>query len=530
MKSGRKLLSIMAWGVLVAVYVLMVGIFAAYGSHNLNADDSSEMVYAAQMNEEGSLHTENWLYSTELRVVSPVQLYQLGLKIFPDNWSAARAFAQALSMLGIAACVLLFARILGLGMHAPLLATAFLLPFSFDYMYIMLFGCHYAVHLMISLIVLCLVMRFGGRTVRHAGASLALLVFLGLWSGLSGLRMLTMLVAPLCAASVILALLACRNHACAAEAAQDPAVRMAGAALLNTLAAAVGYVLNVKVFGPHFSYPTYSDLQMGRLNVLDFANQLNGIIRTFGYRDQVPLFSIRGIGCWVALLIVLMLFTALARMFIRRREISAQHSLLAMTATVAIVLGMMLNVFLGQILVRYFIVGTLLLVTVLFVAMKTEPCRNKLLHMAAPWFVIGCLAFVSVPTLLYDWNLGRVNYEMAADWLVEHGYTQGYATFWNANTIVEASDGRIEMWVLADSKRAGGQETWTDMKMQYMLQNKSHLTQDPEGKVFLLVDEEEYAMGSPLLNEDHLVDMIAWSYYVYEYDSVQQMRALLKAE
>jgi len=514
---------------LIAVYVLMVGIFAVYSSHNLNADDSSEMVLAAQMNEEGSLHTKNWLYSTELRVVSPVQLYQLGLKLFPENWSAARAFAQAVSLLGIAMSVLYFARALGLGNRAPLLAAVFLMPFSFEYLYIMLMGCHYAVHLMISLVVLGLVLRVGDQHAGHMLRRLILLAVLGFWSGLSGLRMLTMLIAPLCAACVILALLALRKHACAAEAAKDPAVRMAGAGLLSTLTAAVGYVINVKVFGPNFSYLTYDDLNMGRMNVSDFANQFNGIIRTFGYRDNVPLFSIRGIGCWVALLLVMLLLLALARMFIRRREISAQHSLLALTAAVAIVLGMMLNVFLAQYLVRYFIVGTMLLVVVLFVAMETEPCRNALLRTAAPLFVICCFAYLSGCTMLYNWKLGNVNYEMAADWLVERGYNQGYATFWNANTITEASDGKIEMWVLADSKKAEHQTDWVDMQMQMSLQNKRHLTEDPIGKVFLLVDEEEYDTGSPLLKEEHLVDMIAWSYYIYEYDSVEEMRALLAA-
>ena len=49
----------------------------------------------------------------------------------------------------------------------------------------------------------------------------------------------------------------------------------------------------------------------------------------------------------------------------------------------------------------------------------------------------------------------------------------------------------------------------------------------PEGKVFLLVDELERESDSPLFDEAHLVDFVAWSYYVYEYDSVDEMRALI---
>ena len=46
---------------------------------------------------------------------------------------------------------------------------------------------------------------------------------------------------------------------------------------------------------------------------------------------------------------------------------------------------------------------------------------------------------------------------------------------------------------------------------------------------FLLVDDIESAVDCPLLDEAHLADenLIAWSYYVYVYDSVDEMRALL---
>ena len=167
MKSENKLMKvsirtvkhIIPWMVLLAVFVLMVGMFAMYGSHNLNADDSSEMVLAAQLNKAGKFLSENWLYSTELRVISPVPLYQAGLMMFPDNWHAARTFAQAIIMLGVAASALYFASVLGFGCHAPLLAAILLMPFSFEYLYIVNLGGYYAVHLMLSLVILGLVLR-----------------------------------------------------------------------------------------------------------------------------------------------------------------------------------------------------------------------------------------------------------------------------------------------------------------------------------------------------------------------------------
>ena len=113
MKRPKTMMRLLPWLLLAAAFALSVGYYALYGAHNLNADDSSEMVLAAQLNEEGTFLSENWLYSTELRVVSPVPLYQLGLRLF-DSWHAARTFAIAVVLLCIIASSLFMMRQLGL--------------------------------------------------------------------------------------------------------------------------------------------------------------------------------------------------------------------------------------------------------------------------------------------------------------------------------------------------------------------------------------------------------------------------------
>ena len=138
--------------------------------------------------------------------------------------------------------------------------------------------------------------------------------------------------------------------------------------------------------------------------------------------------------------------------------------------------------------------------------------------------VVCCFAYQAQCVLRYDYTQGRVNYEMATDWLLERGYTQGYATFWNANTLTEASDGQIEMWVLEDGRRG----LWMNMELHDILQSREHYTRDPEGKVFLLVDENEAKTDAPLLDEAHIIGRnVAWSYTIYGYESVEEMRALV---
>ena len=94
------------WPLLVFALCLAVsvGVYWVYGEHNLDSDISSEFLLAQLLNEEGKLVTDSWFYSTELRIVSPVPVYQLALRLFSD-WHVARTFSIAFSC-AVCACVI----------------------------------------------------------------------------------------------------------------------------------------------------------------------------------------------------------------------------------------------------------------------------------------------------------------------------------------------------------------------------------------------------------------------------------------
>ena len=105
----EKCLKSIPWLALACAFLLSVTFFACFGSHNLDADMSSELVLAQLQNEEKTLMSDQWRYSTELRLVSAVPLYQLGLFLF-ESWHAARTFAVAVLMLGVVASFLFMAK------------------------------------------------------------------------------------------------------------------------------------------------------------------------------------------------------------------------------------------------------------------------------------------------------------------------------------------------------------------------------------------------------------------------------------
>ncbi len=513
--------------VMLAAYLVSVVFWGLYGSHNINADDASEMILATLLNEEGVFLSPNWLYSTELRVISPVPLYQLGLKLFA-SWHAARTFAVAIVMAGVMASALFMMRSLRLERSAPWFAAALMIPFSGTYAYIIMFSCYYAVHLMLSFVMLGLIARYGRAGLKGGKASIGLLAALGLFSGLGGIRMLTMFVAPVAAATLVMAVVAAKDVERMRDAAHMPAARMCGASMFALLLAGAGYVINEKVIAQRYIYAVYNDQQIGPFAFSDVWDQFDRLVRDLGYRRGELFFSIGGINSLLALMVGALMLLAVVRLLARWGTLKAEHRLLLLTGMAAVALGMLLNVLLHMEITRYFIVGTLLLIALVFAEIETELGKNAALRACAACLLVGCFAFMGQYMLRYQYKQGDVNYEMAADWLIENGYTQGYATFWNANTLTEASDGQIEMWVIEDSRK----KEWVNLSLHKTLQRKAHMEQAPQGKVFLLITEDEYksvkGRNLPLFDRAYLAqeDMVAWTYYVYAYDSAEQMHAL----
>lgn len=518
----RKMLKALPWAIMAAAYLFSVAFWGMYGSHNLNSDDSAEMILAAQLNEEGGFLSENWYYSTELRLCSPVPLYQLGLKVFPNDWHAARTLASSIVILGVLLSLLYALRGLGLRKSAPWVGAIFALPFSGAYSWLVLYQCYYCMHLILSLLMLGIIARCGEAVGKRRLCLCAGLLVLALLSGLNGVRMMTMFIAPVFAAVVLMSALACKEHRTFREAAREPAMRMLGPVTAATIAAGAGYVINMTVLSAKYHYYNYGMESLNAFSLTDFLHQVDGLVEMFGYQVGAPFFSLRGISSFVAFGIVILLFLAMIRMFTRWGALSEPLRLLVMTTAMAVALGMTLNVLLGQTIARYFLVGILMMMVVLAAAVETEPCKNEALRALAGGAVLCCFLFQTGCGLLYGYRQGEVNYEMAADWLLERGYTQGYATYWNAFPLTEASDGRITMWSLDTNG-------WEKLALFPTNQSVNRFTSEPQGQVFLLVDEVQNAEDSPLLDRAHLADenMIGWSYYVYVYDSVDEMRALL---
>ena len=168
----------------------------------------------------------------------------------------------------------------------------------------------------------------------------------------------------------------------------------------------------------------------------------------------------------------------------RRKELSFEHGAVLAVFLACLLVDGMAFAFMNEMIGingSYWLPVVPLALAVLGVEGETFPLRRGLprrglaLGFAAAFLGVSVsttLRFVEVPPR------GEPHLETICDWLVENGYTQGYATFWFANVMTELSNGTLEVWDVADLSR---------MDLHGWLQSTSHVT-PPEEEVFLIAD------------------------------------------
>ena len=90
-------------------------------------------------------------------------------------------------------------------------------------------------------------------------------------------------------------------------------------------------------------------------------------------------------------------------------------------------------------------------IAVMAVELKTEDFPPARRAAAAGCGAGSCFTVCAVNTVRQEIEnpyLAHKGLDAAADWLVDNGYTEGYATFWNGNAMTELTNGKLDVWTL----------------------------------------------------------------------------------
>ena len=512
------------WAVLALCYLLTVGAMGLWGARSIDSDMASEMMLARLLNEEGGLLSENWYYSTELRVVSPVPVYQLALRIFPHDWTAARTLSIAVLLALVAASFIYMGRGAGLRDSAVYAAGLILLPVSGYHRYIFSHGAFYTVYVIFSCLMIGLTLRMD-RAKRRPGRA-ALLIALGVVSGLSGVRMPMICGVPLLMACAAQQWLALRRAGTLREAALSREGMMFLGACLCMGGMLTGYLINSRVLERLYAFTSYDGQMLEQVNLSMLAGCVEHVLAFFGLNTGVPLLSAGALVDMLMLGVNVLMVLALCRLIVRREQLTAQERILVGFALLAVALGMFFVGATGreqvEYQVGYYMTGVLTLILLLMMALERMPCRMRGVRTAAMLAVCGVFVLESASFVRSHLIREQTEHEEAAAWLADHGYDTGFATFCYGNVLTEVSDGALEMYVY---------HTWDSPELFAWLQRRDHLTALPQGPVFAYVNGVEYyTMDIPCAQEDHLAYVSdKYGTRIYVYDSAQEVVELQRA-
>lgn len=507
---------------LAACLFMLVWYWRSWSTNQLDADMASEQVLAHQLAEEGGILSPDWYYSTELRVVN-TQLVMAPLFRLFSNWHTVRVIGSAVLVgIGLAA-YLFFARQMRLPRFGLVGAGILCLPFCALYRQYVLQGLYYIPHLAFSFASLGCVLaawRDAGRR-RLWGAAYLLLSLL---AALGGPRQLFVLQGPLTLAVLALGWmdtphgqpLAARLRALAA----GPWGGRLALCLAGDAAGAAGYAVNAVWLARRYTFQGQDYIAFDALSLDRLQSLANALLAAFGW-EQGSFFSLTTLFDLAAVAWFAGSVVGAVRLA-RRAETPLPARLLGAFYLAGLACFVFLYGFTNSGMSdRYVLPLTVFAVPLLeiWAAQAVPPLRRQR--------AVLCLCLAGVLTLhaaaQYRAAATATNTNVAlAQFLVNSGYTQGYASFWDGNILTELSDGRIEVWGLAQN---------TEPEIRAWLQNTAHSTQPPAGPVFFVISrwesEGERHPSLPELGEAMPADALVYEdadHLVYGFASDAAMR------
>ncbi|MFG6335442.1 MAG: hypothetical protein K1W20_08240 [Lachnospiraceae bacterium] len=478
-KLLNRWIKALPWICLVGLFVYLSVFMQLRGDMLTDSDISSEMLLAEILNGEHALISRNWFYSTELRVLNIQLLYSFFFHFFRD-WTMVRTGACVVSYLLMLVSYYYMMRQMGQEKIYAVSAIFLLLPVSDGYFEYVLLALLYASFISISFFAVGMVFHYARASTRMKKAVLAFTVVLAFMTGLGGIRHLVVLYLPLFAATVLMALIQ-----------RKPSGYLACSAV-GLVASCTGYLVNSCVLAGHYWYETWVGGMKFRVSVQGIRDLFFGTLRAFGYSygDGKPTPIASAFSCVLALVMVV----CVARTVVKKWGESEPIWLLAVYFTGVYGIFFCMYTFTDMLYSDRYNMAAMVFAIPLMILNLSEITWNRYVKTGLLVFLGGGILLSGIFRYARYGSMDKTaQLRPIVTYLVqEEGACEGYATFWNGNVLRELSDGAIDVWVWEDDL-----STLRDVDdVLPWLQNAAHQITRPEGRVFVLLTEEEYGVCS----------------------------------
>ena len=325
------------------------------------------------------------------------------------------------------------------------------------------------------------------------------------------------------------------------------------AASLMLVSSTAGYLVNSNVFSTIFSYTNYSEIKINDFSLESVISCIGDLIAQIGWQGDQQLLSLRGIA---GVLGVCAGFASLYMLYriIRNRKSELSQRFLFLFIGISIIICLIVYSQTSIYNCSYWIPLLPFVILALIMGVEDWISEKKPEMGVEDWpggkktggdvtenhvsatdkiqtFMFGNLQtiiFAVITTVFFicsiatmqnpyiSWVPNDLTIQSVADWLVENGYTQGCATFWNSDVLTELSDGKIEMWTVNEMN---------ELDTNQWLQETSHDTQMPDGEFFIITTPDEYTQNAETWKLPTLTDYLVYgddNYFVFAFDSVEE--------
>lgn len=454
-----------------------------------DSDVSSELVLAKILAEEGSILTPNWYYSTELRVVNTNLVFAPLFRIFQD-WHTVKLCGIVILHLCLLLSAYLFCRVTKTAAFFPAVGLMLILPFSYEYYYIVLRFPYYVPHLVMTLLIFALAVRFSENQGWSMKSFLPLLLgaALAFGAGLGGARQVAVFLLPFFLAVLIPALQQNAGRTAMCRVLGKRWNRYLLSAFLCLLAGGAGFLLNATVLQQHYHFKAW-ELSFTEFDAARVYTVLDGFLKSLGYITGKLEGRVLLHNGTAALLLLSSLFAAVMGIRTGKKK-SSSYYFFSIFYLVSAAVFILLYAFTDM---SY---GTWYNLPIVFLGAPLIAMGLKYLDYSrgfkaaalAVWCTLNVLCgaeFLSHRGIAEK----KSDHQEIAEFLVSNEYYNGYASFWNANILTELSNGVIDVYCLKDSTMTF--QNGDIDQLNTWLQRVSHDTERPRGKVFMLFNQDQ---------------------------------------
>lgn len=479
------------WMIWLSVAFLAVCFFASCylswrtSEYIYDADASSELILAELLNEEGGILSENWYYSTELRVLNTNLIYSPLFSVF-SSWRMVRFVGSVILQAILVLSFLFCAKHAGVRLSIRLFAAGLLLlPVSVTHAQMLLMHCYYVPHVAIGFILMGLLFMTLDMKKQLYVRLLCFFAYLLLSfvSGLGGVRQLMVTFLPLLLAGLQLLFSDHEAEGVLQRLDSDfcvPKIELrylldthAGRGLFLILfgsaSAGIGYLFNSRILAAKYSFFSFEFTSLGDLSAEHIFLVLTKLLGTFGYRgaSSALLISVTGVLAILSVGCCAVAFVFASRMMKKEsKPKSYDLSLFGSVFFAGAIVTFLLFIFTQRDAKAMYFIPVYVLAIGSFAAMLENALidHRRLVRivilgvsvvmlgnagLTARYFISNhCGERVPLYSAItygdYEGHIDDVReIRSAVDYLLDNGYSYGYSDFWNGNLCTEMTEGAL---------------------------------------------------------------------------------------